>query len=183
MKNSRHRAIAIVGVGAVLPDAPDAPTFWENIKQGRYSISEVPRERWDPDLFWDPDPKAPDKTYSKIGGWVRDYDWDPMKWRMPIPPKVGELMDPAQKWAVAGAREALLDYGYPDRPLDKTRTAVIVGNALGGDFHLRSASRILFPEINDELRKAPSFQSLSADAAVSVRVYRDKDEAIAWISA
>ena len=38
---------------------------------------------------------------------------------MPIPPKVGEVMDPAQKWAVAGAREALMDYGYPERPLDR----------------------------------------------------------------
>ncbi len=65
--------IAVVGVSAIMPDAPDAATFWANIKAGRYSISDVPPERWDPELYYDPDPHAPDKTYSRIGGWVRDF--------------------------------------------------------------------------------------------------------------
>ncbi len=39
MENTAHRAIAIVGVGAILPDAPNAPAFWENVKTGRYSIT------------------------------------------------------------------------------------------------------------------------------------------------
>ena len=81
MESTSYRAIAIVGAGAILPDAPNVPAFWENIKRGRYSISEVYPERWDPALYYDADPAAPDKTYSKIGGWVRDYVWDPMKWR------------------------------------------------------------------------------------------------------
>ena len=58
-----------------------------------------------------PDPKAPDKTYSKIGGWVRDWTWDPLGWKLPIPPRVGDAMDDGQKWAVACTRAALLDYG------------------------------------------------------------------------
>ena len=41
MKKSIHKAVAIVGVGAVMPDAPNLPTFWNNIKQGKYSVSEV----------------------------------------------------------------------------------------------------------------------------------------------
>ena len=35
-----HRAIAIVGAGAILPDSPNVAAFWSNIKDGRYSISE-----------------------------------------------------------------------------------------------------------------------------------------------
>ena len=97
MENNVHRAMAIVGVGAVLPDAPNAPAFWENIKKGRYCIAEVPPERWDPALYYDPDPAAPDKTYSKIGGWVREHVWDPMKWRLPIPPRVSAAMDQSQQ--------------------------------------------------------------------------------------
>ena len=38
MRSTAHKAVAIVGVGAVLPDAPDAPTFWDNLVRGRYSI-------------------------------------------------------------------------------------------------------------------------------------------------
>ena len=48
MKQSAHMAAAIVGVGAIMPDALDAPTFWQNIKDGRYSVKEVPPGRWDP---------------------------------------------------------------------------------------------------------------------------------------
>ena len=131
MEDTAYRALAIVGVGAILPDAPNAPAFWENVKKGRYSISEVAPDRWDPALYYDPDRSAPDKAYSKIGGWVREYEWDPLKWRLAIPPRVVDAMDDAQKWAIACTREALNDYGYPARPLDLDRTAVILGQCHG----------------------------------------------------
>ncbi|MDR0311954.1 MAG: type I polyketide synthase, partial [Acidobacteriota bacterium] len=166
--SAAERAIAVVGVGAILPDAPNAPKFWKNIREGVYSIREVPRNRWNPDLYYDADPKAPDKTYSKIGGWVRDWEWDPLKWKLPIPPRVSQLMDLTQKWGIATAREALADYGWPARPLDRERTAVIYGNAMGGDMHLYSAARIFFPEFTEELKKASGFASLPPDARKSI---------------
>jgi acyl transferase domain-containing protein/NAD(P)-dependent dehydrogenase (short-subunit alcohol dehydrogenase family)/acyl carrier protein len=158
--SAAQKAVAIVGVGALMPDAPSAPKFWQNIREGRYSIKEVIRERWAPELYYDPDPKAPDKTYSKIGGWVREWEWDPLKWKLPIPPRVSQAMDLTQKFAVITAREALSDYGYPARPLNPERTAVILGNAMAGDTHLYSAARILFPEFAEELLKSPSYSSL-----------------------
>ena len=84
-------AVAIVGVGAILPDAPDAATYWANVRGGRYSITDVDPARWDPAFYYDPNPKAPDKTYSKIGGWVRDWAWEPLAWKLPIPPCVGDV--------------------------------------------------------------------------------------------
>src|SRR5579863_10005959 len=132
MEDTAYRAVAIVGVGAVLPDAPNVAAFWQNVKQGRYSITEVSPDRWDPALYYDADHSAPDKTYSKIGGWVREFEWNPLKWHMAVPPKVVDAMDDAQKWAIACTREALEDYGYPKRPLKTDRTAVILGNAMAG---------------------------------------------------
>jgi len=160
MENTSYRAIAIVGAGAILPDAPNVPAFWENVKNGRYSITEVKPDRWDPAQYYDADHSAPDKTYSKIGGWVRDYPWDPMKWRLPIPPRVADAMDGSQKWAIACTREALEDYGYPKRPLDPDRTAVILGNALGGEKHYFTALRVYFPEYAHELAESASFAAL-----------------------
>src|ERR1700757_2146383 len=160
MENTSDRAIAIVGVGAILPDAPNATRFWENIKSGHYSITEVQRDRWDPDLYYDPDPHAPDKTYSKIGGWIRDYPWDPIKWRLPIPPRVADAMDGSQKWAIACTREALEDFGYPTRSLDPDRTAVILGNAMGGERHYFTVLRAYFPEYARELTSSASFATL-----------------------
>src|SRR5271167_2366049 len=160
MENTAHRAIAIVGVGAVLPDAANVQTFWENVKNSRYSISEVTPDRWDPAFYYDPDPSAPDKTYSKIGGWVREHVWDPMKWHLPIPPRVVDAMDESQKWAIACTREALEDYGYPKRPLDSDRTAVILGNAMAGEKHYFTVMRVLFPEYARELAETASFAAL-----------------------
>ncbi|MGA2369123.1 MAG: SDR family NAD(P)-dependent oxidoreductase [Candidatus Korobacteraceae bacterium] len=162
MENTAYRAIAIVGVGAILPDAPNVPAFWNNVKTGRYSISEVQPDRWDTSFYYDADPSVPDKTYSKIGGWVREYTWDPMKWRLPIPPRVADAMDVAQKWAVACTREALEDYGYPKRPLDLDRTAVILGNAMAGEKHYRSSLRVFFPEYAHELAETAGFAHLPA---------------------
>ena len=116
MEDTGYRAIAIVGVGGILPDAPNVGAFWQNVKSGRYSISDVTADRWDPAMYYDPDPAAPDKTYSKIGGWVREYGWDPMKWRLAIPPRVADAMDIGQKWAIACTREALKTMGTRNGP-------------------------------------------------------------------
>ncbi|MCB0282200.1 MAG: SDR family NAD(P)-dependent oxidoreductase [Calditrichaeota bacterium] len=168
MKKTKHKAIAIVGIGAIMPDAANAGEFWQNIKNGRYSISDVRDERWETRKYFDPDPKAPAKSYTKIGGWVHQFDWDPLKWKLAIPPKVADMMDYTQKWAIMGAREALMDYGFPEKPLNQERTAVIMGNAMGGDIHLYSASRILFPEMEEQLIKSASFAKLPADVRKKV---------------
>ncbi len=167
MAETVDRAIAIVGVGAVLPDAPDVATFWDNITNKRYSISEVD-DRWNPDYYYDDDRQAINKTYSKIGGWVREWDWEPLEWRLPIPPKVSEAMDRTQQFAIVAARQALADYGYPDRAMDKDRTAVILGNAMGGDLHYLTAMSVYFPEYADELAHAPSFAALAPDLKTTI---------------
>ena len=174
MENTAHRAVAIVGTGCVLPDAPNVAAFWENIKKGRYSITDVPPERWDPAFYYDPDPKAPDKTYSKIGGWVREFVWDPVKWKLPLPPRVVNAMDDAQRWAIAATREALQDYGFPTRTLDLDRTAVILGNAMAGEKHYLTALRVFFPEYAHELAEIGSFAALPE--AVRTQITRELHE-------
>src|SRR5579862_5407935 len=160
MEDTAYRAVAIVGAGAVLPDAPNVEAFWQNVKKGRYSISEVSPDRWDPALYYDADHNASDKTYSKIGGWVREYDWNPLKWRMAVPPRVVDAMDEAQKWAIACTHQALEDYGYPRRPLDTDRTAVILGNAMAGEKHYFTSLRVYFPEYARELADSAGFAAL-----------------------
>ena len=176
MENTAHRAIAIVGAGAVLPDATNVAAFWENVKKGRYSITEVSPDRWDPALYYDADPSVPDKSYSKIGGWVREFVWDPIKWHLPIPPRVVDAMDGAQKWAIACTREALEDYGYPKQPLNPDRTAVILGNAMAGEKHYLTALRAYFPEYAQQLEASASFAALPE--AVRCEITRELHERI-----
>ena len=154
--------IAIVGMSAIMPGAPSAAAFWKNITEGRYCITDVPKDRWDADLYYDPDPRAPGKTYSRIGAWVTEFPWDPIGWHLPLPPRVSEQMDDAQKWSVAAAHAALADAGWPDWNVDPQRVAVVIGNALGGEKHYATNLRIQFPEFTRELNRSAAFAALPA---------------------
>ncbi len=155
--------IAVVGVGAIMPDAPDADAFWANITGGRYSITDVPTERWDPALYFSPDHADPDKTYSTIGGWVREYPWEPVRWKLPIPPKVADQMDDGQRWAISAAHSALVDAGWPDWHIDSDNVAVIIGNAIGGEKHYQTNMRIELPEVLRDLQDSESFAALPTE--------------------
>ncbi len=50
------RAVAVVGMGAILPDAFDVQTFWKNIISARYSIKEVDPESLGPGFVLFPRP-------------------------------------------------------------------------------------------------------------------------------
>jgi malonyl CoA-acyl carrier protein transacylase len=143
--------IAIVGLGAKMPGALSADDFWDNIKNEVYAIDEVPPSRWDPELYYDPDPEAPEKTYSKIGGWVTGFEFDHMYYR--IPPLVVENMDSAQQLALETVREALETSGYEDKDFDRENCAVILGNSLGGELRDWTNLRIQFPEFAMDLRE------------------------------
>ena len=167
---TRHRPqpIAIVGMGAIMPEAPNVAAFWENITKGRYCITDVPKDRWDPELYYDPDPRAPDKTYSRIGGWVRDFPWDPIGWHLPLPPRVSDQMDGGQKWAVSAAHAALADAGWPQWNIDPERVAVILGNAIGGEKQYETNLRIQLPEFTQELARSAAFGALPGDVRQTI---------------
>src|SRR5664279_5683079 len=165
-RDPAERAVAVVGVGALLPDAPDATSFWRNVLAGRDSIAEVSPDRWSSADYWDPDPKAPGKTYSKIGGWVRGVTFDSTK--LKIPPRVAASMDDGQKWALLCAGEALRDAGHPDRPLDSESTAVSIGNAMGGERHYETVLRLSFPEYSRALYETAAFKALPASAREAI---------------
>jgi len=61
--------IAIIGMACVLPGAPDARRYWENILHKVNSISDAPPE-WEAELFYEENTKADDRTYCKRGGFL-----------------------------------------------------------------------------------------------------------------
>ena len=158
-------AVAIIGVGAILPDAPDADAFWTNVRDGHYAISDVDPARWDPALYYDADPQAPEKTYSKIGGWVRDWDWDPLRWKLPMPPqgrrRDGRRPEVGRRLHAHGARRRGLARA-PARPRSHRGDP---RQRDGGREALPDRLRITFPELARELERAGSFAALPAGRA------------------
>ncbi|WP_249713093.1 beta-ketoacyl synthase N-terminal-like domain-containing protein, partial [Bacillus cereus] len=47
--------VAIVGISGRFPGAKDIEEFWRNLKEGKDSITTIPKERWDWPAF-DGDP-------------------------------------------------------------------------------------------------------------------------------
>src|SRR5687768_16366235 len=157
--------IAIIGLGCVLPDAPDVKAFWDNVLAGKSSIREVPKERWDPSLYFSTDKSQPDTTYTKIGGFVLNDNFSGLDYRMP--PSTVAQIDPVQRWALSASRQAFKDAGYKTglrgdegREFDRNKCAIILGNAMGGELQKETSRRVYWPEAAAAIRANPEFQSL-----------------------
>ena len=164
MKNKNLEPIAIVGIGAIMPGALNKDEYWTNIKEGKYCITEIPASYWDYHLFYSPDHKAEDKLYSKIGGFIpQSFKFNSIKYR--IPPQVAKQMDTVQHLAVETTRMALEDAGYDKKEFDHNRTAVIIGNSMGGMKNEMSNTRLNRPFLYEILKNTSAFKSLAPSDA------------------
>ncbi|WP_436776676.1 beta-ketoacyl synthase N-terminal-like domain-containing protein [Yinghuangia sp. YIM S09857] len=137
MSNRRNRDggpkptdAAIVGIGAVFPAAPNAPAFWANIEKGVDAITDVPPNRWDPDVYFAPDaavgPVHADRFYCRRGGFVDDYAaFEPT--RFGIMPSAVDGAEPDQLLALRTTAEAVADAGGEARLPDRERIGVVFG--------------------------------------------------------
>ncbi|MGH7045327.1 MAG: SDR family NAD(P)-dependent oxidoreductase [Stellaceae bacterium] len=138
--------IAIVGMACLLPKAGDLQEYWENILDKVDAITEIPKDRWNWELYFDADPKARDKIYSKWGGFIGEIPFDPMQYGMP--PASLRSIEPAQLLTLEVVRAALEDAGYADRPFPRERTSVILGSGGGAaDLGLGYGSRAFLPNL------------------------------------
>jgi len=144
---SQPSEVAIIGMSCILPGAKDLQTFWENVLNKVDAVREVPKSRWDWAEYYDPDPKAKDKVYSKWGGFLDDIPFDPVSYG--IPPNSLKSIEPVQLLTLEVVRAAIKDAGYSERPFDRERTSIMLGAGGGaGDvgvgYIVRSALPMLF---------------------------------------
>jgi acyl transferase domain-containing protein/NAD(P)H-dependent flavin oxidoreductase YrpB (nitropropane dioxygenase family) len=141
--------IAIVGMSCVLPKAGDVKEYWQNILNKHYAIEEIPKDRWDVDVYFDKDRRARDKVYSRWGGFIGDVRIDPVKFGMP--PSSVPSIEPMQLLTLELVQRALTDAGYADRKFDRERTCCIVGAGGGvGELGMGYGFRSLLPHYMDK---------------------------------
>ncbi|MCF8142167.1 MAG: thioester reductase domain-containing protein [Cyanobium usitatum Tobar12.5m-G36] len=133
--------IAIVGMGCRLPGGIASPEqFWELLRDGREAITEVPPERWDLDLHYDPDPAHPLTQHVRQGGFIDDIDRFDAAF-FGITPREAVCMDPQQRLLLEVAWRALEDGGQPLELVRGTAVGVFMGISSADYSSLLWASR------------------------------------------
>lgn len=108
----REKDIAIIGVSAKLPGADTLEQFWENLKEGVNSITEIPSDRWDMQEFYHSAPEdcKGEKSYCNQGGFLKDvYSFDPTFFSLSS--KEATLMDPQERLLLQSSWHTLEDAG------------------------------------------------------------------------
>ena len=125
--------IAVIGIGCRFPGASDPDAFWDMLENGREGIREVPAARWPINDYFDPDPDAPGKMSTRMGGFLDEIDrFDPAFFG--IAPREAVAMDPQQRLLLEVAWEALENAGLAPASLMGSRTGVYVG-ICNSDYH------------------------------------------------
>ncbi|RSM44408.1 type I polyketide synthase [Amycolatopsis balhimycina DSM 5908] len=140
--------IAIVGMACMFPQAPDLAAFWANVLSGADAVTEVPPQRWDTSLYYDPDGQG-ERTPSRWGGFLPEIGFDPLKYG--IPPASLASIEPVQLLALEAAHRALADAGYAERAFDRARTSVVFGAEAGSDLSNAMTLRSVLPSYLGEL--------------------------------
>ncbi|CAL1148755.1 unnamed protein product [Cladocopium goreaui] len=106
--------------------------YWAMICAGLDMITPVPIERWDNELYYDPDTSAPGKMYARFGGFIFGLEGFDNK-MFGIAEAEAQAMDPHQRILLEVAYESFWNGGLDKEQLSNSNTGCYVGCAtLGG---------------------------------------------------
>jgi polyketide synthase PksN len=103
--------IAVIGLSGRYPEAINLNAYWQNLREGKDCIIEVPKERWDWRAYFSDDRSKNGHHYSKWGGFIAGVDeFDPLFFG--ISPKEAKYIDPQERLFLQHAWMAVEDAGY-----------------------------------------------------------------------
>ena len=119
--------VAVVGLSGRYPRSNNLKEFWGNLLNGVNCITEIPRDRWNWEDYYDPEKGKSGKIYTKWGGFIDGIDqFDPLFFK--ISPKEAKSMDPQERIFLESCYHAIEDSGYTPETLGKPeKVGVFVG--------------------------------------------------------
>lgn len=122
--------IAIVGIDGRYPEATNLIEFWDNLKQGKDCITEIPKERWEYQEFINEHKLKHGKTDGQWGGHLKDVDkFDALFFNMS--PIEAQITDPQERLFLECAWKTIEDAGYNKKRLSDYKVGVFVGVMYG----------------------------------------------------
>ncbi|WP_316173143.1 SDR family NAD(P)-dependent oxidoreductase [Bradyrhizobium sp. SZCCHNRI2049] len=137
--NQSGAAIAIIGMSGRYPEAENLAQYWNNLVNERMSITEIAKERWDVEKWYDPAKFTKNKTYSKWLGALDNIDKFDCEF-FGIPPGEAEVMDPQHRLFLEQAYLALEQAGYGGARAPGKRCGIYLGISNNEYAHLLRAS-------------------------------------------
>ncbi|PRQ04170.1 Phthiocerol synthesis polyketide synthase type I PpsC [Enhygromyxa salina] len=123
---SDHAAIAVVGMACRFPGADSVADLWSMLLASTDAVGPIPSSRFDIEPWYDPDPDAPGRTYTREAGLIDEVDaFDLGYFR--ISPREAQTMDPQQGLLLEVSVSALEDSGVAISSLEETAAGVFVG--------------------------------------------------------
>ncbi|MDC8758420.1 SDR family NAD(P)-dependent oxidoreductase [Janthinobacterium fluminis] len=123
--------VAVIGMSGVFPLAEDLAALWENLRNGRDCITEVPQARWDWDKLAAEFGLEPGVRINSRAGVIDSLaEFDPLFFR--ISPREALTMDPQQRLLMTYVWKAVEDAGYSAQSLAGSKTALFVGTGSSG---------------------------------------------------
>ncbi|HLO26622.1 MAG TPA: beta-ketoacyl synthase N-terminal-like domain-containing protein, partial [Geobacteraceae bacterium] len=166
--------LAIIGIGCLFPQAEDRDTYWANITEGIDAIADIPSTHWQIADYYDRDPKTPDMTFGRRGGFLSPVQFNPMEFN--IPPNILEAIDTSQLLGLVAAGRALKDAGYgPGRDYDRSRASVILGVTGTLELVIPLGARLGHPVWRAALKEAGVDDGVAEDV-----VQRIADSYVPW---
>ena len=119
--------IAVVGMACRLPGGIDSPhALWEALLEGRDMVTEIPRDRWDAEEYYDPEKGIPGRSISKWGAFIDDVTgFDPEFFG--ISEREATAMDPQHRMLMETSWEAVEHAGMRPAAMSGTATGVFIG--------------------------------------------------------
>ncbi|AKC38922.1 type I polyketide synthase [Mycobacteroides chelonae] len=147
-------AVAIIGIGCKFPGGiGDPESFWNFVLRKGDAVVDIPKDRWDADKYYDPDPDTPGRMYTRRGSFLtqsfRRFDAD----FFGISHREAAVLDPQQRLLLETTWEALDDAGIAGQALGGN-----VGTFIGGFMNDNMISRGLARN----LEKINNFAAFSA---------------------
>ncbi|MGB3483286.1 MAG: sulfolipid-1 biosynthesis phthioceranic/hydroxyphthioceranic acid synthase [Mycobacterium sp.] len=119
--------VAVIGMACRLPGGIDSPELlWEALLRGDDLVTEVPRNRWDNNEFYDPEPGVPGRTRSKWGAFLDDvagFDAE----HFGLNEREATALDPQHRLLLETSWEAMEHAGLTREAISESLTGVFTG--------------------------------------------------------